>query len=79
MKEQSEQMSLLKDASYEITRLRRENELLSTRLRMFDDVMKLLHTNVAQRDIGMVESIEGRINRFIESSKANVGGPSNER
>lgn len=60
-------IQLLKEASFEITRLRKENELMAARLEMFDAINAILHTDLAKRGYGMSPDVVSEITKFIES------------
>ncbi len=71
------EIELLKNAAMEIKILRRQNELKSARLDMFDSVMKLLHTKPAMESQGMSPDLVWEIEKFIESQKSPVETPKN--
>jgi hypothetical protein len=58
---------LLQDAVREITFLRKENEIMRTRLDMFDSMMLVLTASVTHQSIGMSPDIVWEIEKFIES------------
>jgi hypothetical protein len=62
-----QELVLLFQASQEIKKLRRENELMSARLNMFDTITKMLHTNFEQRNGGMTPDLVWEIDKFVES------------
>lgn len=69
------QSQLLKDAVSEIRALRRQNELLSARLDMFDMCMAVLHTDVArQKSISMTPDICWQIEQSLmpQATEASV-------
>lgn len=56
MTEPTEQIHLLQQASEEIKRLRNSNDKMSIRLKMFDDIMLLLHNPIKYN--GMSEKVQ---------------------
>lgn len=62
-----ESIRLLKDATFEIQRLRRENELHRARLDMFDSVMTVLNTEPKRQGYGMSPDVVFEINKFIDA------------
>lgn len=61
---------LLEHASNEIKHLRRQNELMSARLGMFDDMMRLLHSNLNYDNSGMMSpDWVYEIDKYLESQK----------
>lgn len=71
MKEPSQAKHLLSMAADEIKRLRRENELMSARLDMFDACQAMLHTKVAHREYGASPDVV----HMIETHLNEKGGP----
>jgi len=63
-----EELQLLQQASNEIKHLRSKNELMKARLDMFDSVMSILHTEVAQKNQGMSPDLVFEIDKFIETN-----------
>lgn len=61
-------IQLLKEATFEIERLRRQNEIMSARLEMFDAVNAILHTQIATKGYGTSPDIVKEINSFVESN-----------
>lgn len=59
----------LKEATFEIRNLRRKNELMGARLDMFDSVMALLHTPIAQRGGGMSPDLCSEIDKFVSENE----------
>lgn len=63
----NEQISLLKQAAEEITSLRRQNELMNTRLHMFDSMMRVFNVSPGGgMSCGMGEDIAWKINKYLE-------------
>lgn len=60
-------ITLLDDAVTEIKRLRQQNELMQVRLDMFDNIMTLLHTDVARRGEGHSPDLLYDIEKFLAS------------
>lgn len=58
---------LLKESVNEITDLRRQNELMSARLQMFDSMMLMFNTAPNYGNRGMGEDLVWKINKHIES------------
>ena len=65
-----EELQLLKEATFEIKNLRRENELMRARLDMFDAMNAILHTQVAIRSQGMSLDLVWQIEKFVASKEA---------
>jgi hypothetical protein len=63
----TEELSLLRSAAYKITDLKRQNEIMSARLEMFDNMMSLLHTMPASRGQGMEPDLVYQIEKYIAS------------
>lgn len=63
----TQEIELLKSASVEIKNLRRQNELMEARLDMFDNMMAVLHTPIAQKNRGMSPDLVWEIDKFIDS------------
>jgi hypothetical protein len=62
---------LLQQASSEIKALRRQNELMSARLEVFDSMMRLFHTSPNYGQGGMMHpDIVYEIDKYLESYKA---------
>lgn len=64
-------IQLLKDAAFEIQILRRQNELMSARLEMFDSINAILHTEVAHKSQGFSPDLVHEIDKFISSVDGN--------
>ncbi len=62
----TEETQLLQDAAFEIKSLRRQNDLMSARLQMFDAIMLLLHTEPAHQSQGMSPDIVAQIEKYIQ-------------
>lgn len=60
------ELELLKQATSEIKMLRGQNQLMSARLDMFDNMMSVLHTDVARKSQGMSPDLVWEIEKFIE-------------
>lgn len=65
MMENNETKQLLEEAAMEIQHLRRENELMSAKLQMFDDMKMILHTQVASYQQGMSPDLLFAINKHL--------------
>jgi len=64
-----EEIELLKNSIFEINTLRRENELMKARLEMFDNMMAMLHTEVAHKSQGMSPDLVSQIGKFLHQKK----------
>lgn len=64
----TQEQLLLKSAAVEITSLRRQNELMSARLDMFDKCMILLHTTPAYPSQGMSVDIVWEIEKHLKET-----------
>lgn len=60
---------LIIDASFEIKRLRKENEIMRARLNMFDDMMILLNTKPFTENQCLSEDIGSQLEKYIEEKK----------
>lgn len=65
-------LQLLQEAAQEIKNLRSQNQLMSARLEMFDNMMAVLHTDVARKSQGMSPDLVWEIEKFIEGENKNV-------
>lgn len=65
----TEEIGLLQQALYEIKNLTNQNERMSIRLEMFDNMMSLLHAEPARKNKGMSPSLVYEIDKFVESKK----------
>jgi hypothetical protein len=59
-------INLLRLSQDEIRNLRRDNELMSARLEMFDAIQAMLHTDLARKNYGMTEDLVFKIEKSIE-------------
>lgn len=66
------QTELLKNAMSEIKSLRRQNEIKSARLDMFDSVMSLLNSRIETRPQGMSPDLVWEIEKFVNSQEKSV-------
>ncbi len=76
--EPSQEIHLLTNASAEIKRLRRTNELQSARLNMFDSVMLLLDSKLAHGGMAHSPDIVSEIDKFIQEDGQPKATPKNE-
>jgi len=60
--------NLLKQAVVEIKQLRRQNELQSARLQMFDAIQVMLHTEPKYPSQGMSPDLTWEIEKFVEGN-----------
>lgn len=70
MKEQF--VDLLQRSSNEIKSLRKENQLMRTRLDMFDSCMMLLTAHVRQEGGGMSPDLVWEIDKYIEAQSKQI-------
>lgn len=66
----TEEIKMLKEATFEIKILRRQNELMRARLDMFDTINAILHTQVASRNEGMSPDLVWQIEKFVASKES---------
>ncbi len=66
----SEEIQMLKEATFEIKSLRRQNELMRARLDMFDAMNAILHTQVASRNEGMSPDLVWQIEKYVASKES---------
>lgn len=66
----TEEIQLLKEASFEIKSLRRQNEIMSARLEMFDSINAILHTQVATKNQCYSPDVVCAIEEIILKMKA---------
>lgn len=66
----SEEIQMLKEATFEIKSLRRQNELMRARLDMFDAMNAILHTHVASRNEGMSPDLVWQIEKYVASKES---------
>jgi len=64
-----EELQMLKEATFEIKNLRRQNELMRARLDMFDAMNAILHTQVASQSQGMSPDLVWQIEKFIAANE----------
>lgn len=69
MQELRKEFSLLQDASNEIKSLRRQNELMSARLSMFDDMMLMFRSEPRYSSQGMSPDLVWAIDKFLNEEK----------
>lgn len=65
-----EELQMLKEATFEIKSLRRQNELMRARLDMFDAMNAILHTQVASQSQGMSLDLVWKIEKFVAAKEA---------
>lgn len=65
------EIQMLQEASSEIKRLRRQNELMNARLEMFDTCIGLLNTKIASNDMAMTPDLVYKIDKHIAIQEAN--------
>lgn len=63
------ELEVLEDASREIKMLRRQLELKSARLDMFDSINAMLHTDLATKQQGMSPDVCAQLDKFIAAKK----------
>lgn len=68
--EDEEQM--LREAVNEIRSLRRQNELMSARLEVFDSMMAVLHTQIATKSQGMSPDLVWKIEKYLDRKPQTV-------
>lgn len=61
------EIQLLKEAAIEIKMLRRQNEIMSARLGVFDDLMSMLNTSPAYKTQGMSPDVVYAIERAVSN------------
>ena len=66
----TEEIKMLKEATFEIKILRRQNELMRARLDMFDTINAILHTQVASRNEGLSPDLVWQIEKFVASKES---------
>lgn len=72
-----EEIFLLKDAAHEIEMLRRQNNLMRTRLEMFDNMMLLFGTQPAYKVEGMSPDVVFAIEKFIATKEPQLKNVTN--
>lgn len=64
----SREIELLRQASIEIKSLRRQNEIMTTRLTMFDQVMSLFNADSPNRNgMSMMPDVTWEIDKVVET------------
>lgn len=63
----NKELDLLQIASNEIKQLRNQNNIMRTRLDMFDNCMLLLTANIQSNQQGVSPDITWEIDKYIES------------
>ena len=66
------ELQLLEQAAFEIKVLRRQNEIMSARLDMFDSINAMLHAQIATRSVGESPDLVWEIEKHISSTKAQM-------
>ena len=61
---------LLERAVHEITKLRRENELMNARLNMFDNILMIMHTEPHRSGEGQAIDLVWEINQNLIGEQA---------
>ena len=67
-----EEVQMLREAANEIRSLRRQNELMSARLEVFDSMMAVLHTPIATKSQGMSPDLVWQIEKFLDKQPQTV-------
>lgn len=67
-----EQLQMLREAANEIKTLRRQNELMSARLDVFDSMMAVLHTPIAKKSQGMSPDLVWQIEKYLDKQPQTV-------
>ncbi len=67
-----EELKMLSEAANEIRSLRRQNELMSARLEVFDSMMTVLHTPIAVKSQGMSPDLVWKIEKFLNQQPQTV-------
>ena len=67
-----DEIQMLKEAVIEIKILRRQNELMSARLDVFDSMMAVLHTPIATKSTGMSPDLVWEIEKFLDKTPERV-------
>jgi hypothetical protein len=69
----TDDLHLLQRASNEIKELRKQNELMSARLEVFDSMMAVLHTPIATKmHGGMAPDLVYEIDKYISTQPKSV-------
>jgi hypothetical protein len=66
---EEQEIYLLRQASIEIKRLRQQNQIMSARLEMFDQLMLLFHTQPNYPSQGMSPDIVYDIDKLLQSKE----------
>lgn len=67
-----EELQMLREAANEIKNLRRQNELMSARLDVFDSMMAVLHTPIATKSQGMSPDLVWKIEKYLDKQPQTV-------
>ena len=67
-----DELQMLREAANEIKTLRRQNELMSARLEVFDSMMAVLHTDIARKNQGMSPDLVWEIEKYLEKKPETV-------
>lgn len=71
-----ESTRLLQDAVREILQLRRENEILYAKDRVFEGMLAMLHASSPNQLSSCMEDICGKINKYIDEKRMKEVDPS---
>lgn len=58
---------MFQEAVNEIRSLRRQNELLSAKVDVFDSIMQVLHTSPATKNVGMSPDVAWQIEKHLNN------------
>lgn len=67
-----DELLMLREAANEIKNLRRQNELMSARLDVFDSMMAVLHTPIATKSQGMSPDLVWKIEKYLDKQPQTV-------
>lgn len=67
-----EELEMLREAANEIRSLRRQNELMSARLDVFDSMMAVLHTPIAIKSQGASPDLVWKIEKYLDKQPQTV-------
>lgn len=67
-----DELIMLREAANEIRSLRRQNELMSARLDVFDSMMAVLHTPIATKSQGMSPDLVWKIEKYLDKQPQRV-------
>ena len=67
-----EELEMLREAANEIKNFRRQNELMSARLDVFDSMMAVLHTPIATKSQGMSPDLVWKIEKYLDKQPQTV-------